>query len=309
MMTAEAVLTKPQSRIRPRIILAEVAGVCFGVRRALDIAHKTRQETTGKITALGAIVHNAQVIEQMRGRGIGTEKDLANITDGTVILSAHGVSPRILAQAKTQGLNIVDVTCPFVTRVHLMAKKLLAENYQILLIGDPGHTEIKGIMGTIESEGGTATLVSSPEQVERLELGKKVGIISQTTQRREDYGAIVAEVCKRVPDVRALNTICGATDELQDAAKKLARQVDIVIVVGGKNSANTKRLRQLCEEQGVSAYHIETADEIKSEWIARAEVIGLTAGASTPDYLIEDVARTLNGGELPSDWTLHHPDE
>lgn len=308
-MTAQAVLTSEKPHIRPKIILAEVAGVCFGVRRALDIAAKTRQEVNGRITALGPIVHNEQVIARMKANGVGTEKNLEEITEGTVILSAHGVSPRVLAQAKTQGLNIVDVTCPFVTRVHNMAKKLLAEGYQILLVGDPGHTEIKGIFGTIEAEGGTATLVSSPEQVATLELGKKVGIVSQTTQRRDDYAAIVAEVCKRVPDVRALNTICGATDELQDAARKLAHQADVVIVVGGRNSANTKRLHQLCEEQGVAAYHIETADEIEPHWIARAEVVGLTAGASTPDYLIEEVAAKLNGGTLPADWTLHHPDE
>jgi (E)-4-hydroxy-3-methyl-but-2-enyl pyrophosphate reductase len=308
-MTAQAVFAPEMPRLRPRIVLAEVAGVCFGVRRALDIAHKTRLETAGRLTTLGAIVHNEQVIERMRDAGIETEAELERITDGTVILSAHGVGPRVVEQAKRQNLNIVDVTCPFVTRVHLMAKKLLAEGYQIVLIGDPGHTEVKGILGTIEAEGGSATLVSTPKDAANANLGKKVGIISQTTQRRDDYAAIVAEISKRVPDVRALSTICGATDELQDAAKKLAQQVDVVIVVGGKRSANTSRLRQMCAEQGVPAYHIETADEIEPEWIDHAESIGITAGASTPDWLIEDVARTLNGGVLPDDWTLHHPDE
>jgi len=133
--------------------------------------------------------------------------------------------------------------------------------------------------------------------------------VCQTTQRGDNWAAIVGAICRVASDVRAINTICNATDELQDAAMRLAKQVEIVVVVGGHKSANTRRLRDLCEEQGTPAYHIETADEIEAEWLEGKQIIGLTAGASTPDWLIEDVARRLNGGDLPEDWRLHHPDE
>lgn len=302
-------MTVSAPRRARRIVLAEVAGFCFGVRRAVEMANAARRERIGKLTTLGPIVHNEQVIGRMRDEGIETASTLNQISEGTVILSAHGVAPSVLTLAREQGLNIVDVTCPFVTKVHRAAKQLHEQGYQILLVGDAGHTEVKGVIGTLEALGGDALLISSPEQVRGLKLGKKVGIISQTTQRGVTFAAIVAEVCRVVPDVRALNTICGATDELQDAAVRLARQADVAIVIGGQKSANTRRLRLLCEEQGIPAYHIETAEEIEEGWLEGKEVIGLTAGASTPDWIIEEVARHLNDGELPEDWGLHHPDE
>ena len=308
MGTTAAVLDSPPTT-RRRIVLARVAGFCFGVKRAVELVEAARRERSGLITTLGPMVHNAQVIERMRGEGIDTTPALENIREGTVVLSAHGVEPSVSAQARAQGLGILDVTCPFVTKVHLTAKKLYEQGYQILLVGDAGHTEVRGVMGAVEALGGSATLVTTPEQVRGLTLGKKVGILSQTTQTAANYSAIVAEVCRRVQDVRAINTICGATDELQDAAADLARQVEIALVIGGKSSANTRRLRQLCEDQGIPAYHIETAQEIQQVWLDGKTVIGLTAGASTPDWIIEEVARALNDGNLPADWSLHHPDE
>jgi 4-hydroxy-3-methylbut-2-enyl diphosphate reductase len=292
-----------------RIVLAEVAGFCFGVQRAVQITESARRERHGRLTTLGPIIHNDQVIARLKAQGVDTAPALAAIPDGTVVLSAHGVAPEVVKQAREQGLEIVDVTCPFVTRVHRMARQLYEQGYQILLVGDPGHTEVKGVIGAVESIGGTVTLVNSPEQVRGLTLGKKVGLVCQTTQRGDNWAAIVAEVSRIAGEVRAYNTICNATDELQDAAVRLARQVEVAIVVGGRKSANTRRLRQLCADQGIPAYHIETADEIEDVWLEGKEIIGLTAGASTPDWLIEDVARRLNGGELPADWRLHHPDE
>lgn len=308
-MGATAVLLSSQVRAKRRIVLAEVAGFCFGVRRAVEITEKTRREQSGRLTTLGPLIHNQQVISKMREAGIENASELGEISGGTVVLSAHGVSPIVLHQARAQGLQVVDVTCPFVTKVHQKAKQLFEQGYQILLVGDQGHTEVKGIVGAVEALGGTVTVVSTPEEIRQLPLSKKVGILSQTTQRGVNFGAIVAEVCQRAQDVRAINTICGATDELQDAAARLAHEVDVVIVIGGKQSANTRRLRQRCEEEGVPAYHIETAGEIEESWLEGKKVIGLTAGASTPDWIIEEVARYLNDGELPSDWRLHHPDE
>ncbi len=297
------------SRTGRRIVLARVAGFCFGVRRAVEMTQAARRERIGRLTTLGPIIHNEQVIARLQTEGVETAPTLEAIPEGTVVLSAHGVAPTVLQQARAQGLDIVDVTCPFVTKVHRMAKQLYEQGYQVLLVGDPGHTEVKGVMGAVEAIGGCVTRVSTPEDVRGLKLSKKVGIVSQTTQRAEDLAAIVAAVSRVAAEVRVYNTICGATDELQEAASQMAREVEVALVIGGKKSANTRRLRQLCEEEGVPAYHIETADEIEPAWLEGKTVIGLTAGASTPDWIIEEVARALNAGELPADWRLHHPDE
>jgi (E)-4-hydroxy-3-methyl-but-2-enyl pyrophosphate reductase len=289
-----------------KIVLARVAGFCFGVQRAVDMVMSARQERFGKLTSLGPIVHNNQVAAKLSAEGVEAAADLGSIRDGAVILSAHGVAPNTVAQAKAQGLQIIDVTCPFVTRVHRMAQQLVEQGYQLLLLGEPDHTEVKGIVGAVE---GRVTVVSCAEDVRKIKLGRKVGIVTQTTQKAQEFAAVVAEVSKSTFDVRAYNTICNATDELQDAAIDLARQVDVVLVVGGRQSANTSRLREICEEQGVPAYHVETAAEIQDSWLEGCETIGVTAGASTPDWLIEEVVSALNEGELPKDFSINHPDE
>jgi small subunit ribosomal protein S1 len=295
--------------VRRRIVLAEVAGFCFGVRRAVELTTTFRREHVGRLTTLGPIIHNEQVISQMRAEGVETAADLEAIEGGTVVLSAHGVAPAVVAQARAQGLQLLDVTCPFVTKVHARAKQLYEQGYQVLLVGDRGHTEVKGVVGAVEALGGRVTVVTGPEEIATLAIGKKVGVLSQTTQYAANFAAIVAEVSRIAVEVRAFNTVCNATDELQDAAIRMARQVEVALVVGGKKSANTRRLRELCAAEGIPAYHIETAEEIEPEWLEGHEVIGITGGASTPDWILEEVACCVNGGELPSDWRLHHPDE
>jgi 4-hydroxy-3-methylbut-2-enyl diphosphate reductase len=295
--------------IRRRVLLAEVAGFCFGVRRAVEMTRTARSSQEGAFTTLGPLVHNSQVTEDLRTSGVGIANDIDDVGQGTVVVSAHGVAPIVMRHARDRGLDILDVTCPFVTKVHRSAKMLVEQGYQVLLVGDPGHTEVKGVMGAIEETGGSISLVSLPEQVANLSLAKKVGVVCQTTQRSENFAKIVAEVCKTVSDVRALNTVCNATEELQEAAVRLARRCEVMLVIGGSQSANTRRLRDLCEEQGIPAYHIEAATDIDPAWLDNKIVVGLTAGASTPDWMIEDVARAVNGGSLPDDWKLHHPDE
>ena len=294
---------------RRRVVLAEIAGFCFGVRRAVEMTETYRREHTGRVTTLGPIIHNEQVIARMRAEGVETAPELEAIAEGTVVLSAHGVAPTVIAQARKQGLKMLDVTCPFVTKVHLRAKLLHEQGYQVLLVGDRGHTEVKGVVGAVEALGGRVTVVTAPEEIATLAIGKKVGVISQTTQYGSNFAAIVAEVSKVAVEVRAFNTVCNATDELQDAAICMARKVEVALVVGGRKSANTRRLRELCAAEGIPAYHIETAEEIEPAWLEGCEVVGITGGASTPDWILEEVARRVNGGELPSDWRLHHPDE
>lgn len=291
------------------VILAEVAGFCFGVRRAVELTEKARLERNGKITTLGSLVHNEQVIAKLAEQGVGRAEKLIQINSGTVVLSAHGVAPATLREAKQQGLNVLDVTCPFVTKVHRAAKLLHEQGYQVILVGDEGHTEVRGVMGALEEIGGKAYLVSKPEQIAQMSLDKKVGVVSQTTQMNDTLGAIVAEICKRASEVRVMNTICNATEELQEAAVRLSKQVEVVLVIGGSKSANSNRLRSLCEAQGVPAYRIETEAEIQEGWLEGKTRIGITAGASTPDWMIENVAKAVNGGFLPENWRLHHPDE
>ena len=297
------------SLARRRVVLAEVAGFCFGVRRAVEMTESFRREQTGRVTTLGPLIHNEQVIARMREEGIETAVELDTIREGAVVLSAHGVAPAVVAQATRQGLQMLDVTCPFVTKVHLRAKLLHEQGYQVLLVGDRGHTEVKGVVGAVEALGGRVTVVTGPEEIATLAIGKKVGVLSQTTQYASNFAAIVAEVSKIAVEVRAFNTVCNATDELQDAAIRMARQVEVALVVGGKKSANTRRLRELCAAEGIPAYHIETAQEIEPEWLEGKDVVGITGGASTPDWILEEVARCVNGGGLPTDWRLHHPDE
>jgi small subunit ribosomal protein S1 len=302
-------LTQRAVPVRRRVVLAEVAGFCFGVRRAVEMTENFRREHTGRLTTLGPIIHNEQVIDRMRQEGVETASELESIPEGTVVLSAHGVSPAIVAQARQQGLKMLDVTCPFVTKVHLRAKMLHEQGYQVLLVGDRGHSEVRGVVGAVEALGGQVTVVTCPEEIATIALGKKVGVISQTTQYASNFAAVLAEVGKVAVEVRGFNTVCNATDELQDAAIRMARQVEVALVVGGKKSANTRRLRELCAAEGIPAYHIETAAEIEPSWLEGREVVGITGGASTPDWILEEVARSVNGGELPIDWRLHHPDE
>jgi 4-hydroxy-3-methylbut-2-enyl diphosphate reductase len=249
------------------------------------------------------------VVERLAVSGIETAADLGEVREGAVILSAHGVAPETRAQAAAQGLEVVDVTCPFVTRVHKTAVMLVEQGYQLLVLGDERHTEVRGIVGAVHAAGGECIVVRGPEDLKQVKLARRVGIVTQTTQRAEDFGRLVAEVSKRAFDVRAFNTICNATDELQDAARDLARQVDVVLVVGGRNSANTAHLRAICEAEGVTAYHIETAGEIQDAWLEGRAVVGITGGASTPDWLIEAAARRVNGGDLPEGFAINHPDE
>lgn len=296
-------IIKPDGR---RIRIAEIAGACFGVRRALNLAEAARRENDGEVAVLGLLVHNQQVVDDLQSRGIGTVQAVSEMSQGTLVLSAHGVSPQVKRSAEQTGLRVVDATCPFVTKVHRAAKTLYDQGYQVLIVGDRGHTEVKGVLGTV---CGNAAVITDVRDLDEITITRKVGVVSQTTQRTETFAAVVAAVAGRADDVRAINTVCNATEELQASAAQLAAGCDVVLVVGGARSANSNRLRDLCIQNGARAYRIETPDEIETAWLQDAEVIGVTAGASTPDRQIEAVVRWLNDGHLPEDFSLHHPDE
>lgn len=289
---------KRRAKRKHRVVLGDAYGYCFGVRRAVEIVERVRAERSGNLTTLGPIIHNPQVVAKHKEMGIGFCGSLDEVKDGIVVMSAHGVGPKTIEDAKSKGLDIVDVTCPFVTKVHNAAQKMVQEGYEIVILGDQGHTEVRGVIGSIEAAGGKYTVVSGPEDIEKVGMPRKVGVVSQTTQQGETFAALVGALTKVAFEVRAVNTICGATDELQASALQLANQVDVVLVIGGKNSANTRRLRDIIEKANTPAYHIETVDEIQDEWLEHAATVGVTAGASTPDFVIDEVLDFLSHGEV-----------
>lgn len=269
-----------------RVIIAEHAGACYGVERALSMALKAAQEARQPVHTLGPLIHNPLVVADLEQRGVSPAATPDDAGTGTLVVRAHGVTPQVSAHARELGLDVIDATCPYVKRVHHAAEKLAREGYQVLVIGESGHPEVQGIMG---HAGENALVVSSEEEIDALALAKRVGIVVQTTQTIELLRRIVARLLGRVEELRVVNTICEATSERQNAARDAAREADCMIVVGGRESGNTQRLAQICHEMCAKTHHIEDASEIDPTWFAGAETIGITAGASTPAEHIERV--------------------
>ncbi len=269
-----------------RVIIAEHAGACYGVERALSMALKAAQEARQPVHTLGPLIHNPLVVADLEQRGVSPAATPDDAGTGTLVVRAHGVTPQVSAHARELGLDVIDATCPYVKRVHHAAEKLAREGYQVLVIGESGHPEVQGIMG---HAGENALVVSSEEEIDALALAKRVGIVVQTTQTIELLRRIVARLLGRVEELRVVNTICEATSERQNAARDAAREADCMIVVGGRESGNTQRLAQICHEMCAKTHHIEDANEIDPTWLAGAETIGITAGASTPAEHIERV--------------------
>jgi len=271
--------------------LAQVAGFCYGVRRALDIVLEARNRHGPPMYTLGPLIHNPQVIERLMQQGILIAEQVSSVPEGsTIIIPSHGAPKDVLEEAEARRLHIIDATCPFVRKVQEIAKELANEGYQVVVLGDPGHTEVRGIMSVA---GQNALAVSKPSELNLSMLSDRVGIVSQTTQTVEQYEELVALISAHARTVRAHNTICHATARLQKAALTLAADVDLMIVVGGRNSANTRRLAEICTRAGVPTYHIEVADEIVGSWFEGAKTVGVTAGASTPDWIIEEVIQRI----------------
>jgi len=272
-----------------KVIIADQAGVCFGVKRALDLVN-TESERGGPLATLGPLIHNPQVVCDLESRGVKVVRGIEE-ADGAIVMPSHGVPREVVAAAENAGLRVIDATCPFVAKVHRRVEALALEGYTVVVVGDAGHSEVRAIMS---AAGDNAVVISSVEDADLMDWsGRKVGIVSQTTQTPERFGEIVGRIAARAVEVVAHNTICYATHDRQSAARNLAPRVDAMFVVGGRNSANTNRLAEICEESGVATYHIETADEIEPAWVAGMSTVGLTAGASTPEWIIEEVRSRL----------------
>ncbi len=272
-----------------QVIIAEHAGFCFGVRRAIELVTRA-VESGGPLTTLGPLIHNPQEVERLSATGVHVAKRIEDAIDGRVVMPSHGVAQETLDRAKANGHEIIDATCPYVAKVHRTARELARAGFKVVVVGDQGHSEVKGILS---AAGADAIAVSSPEEASERHLTGKIGVVAQTTQTAERFEEVISVIKKTADDVRAVNTICVATRQRQEAIQDVAPEADVVFVIGGRNSANTNRLRELCEAKGVSTYHIETAAEIQDDWLRGKRRAGITAGASTPDWLIEAVKDRL----------------
>lgn len=275
------------------VILADAAGFCFGVKRALSLTNQVLSEIDPAIPVytLGPLIHNPQVVAQLEAKGVQVLERPGDASSGAVIVRSHGVAPKVLEELQELSCDVVDATCPFVQRAMRWAEQLSDEGYQVIVVGDRLHPEVQAILGYA---GETAQVVSDPQEIRELPIASRVGVIAQTTQSVQNFKACVDELVGKVEDLKTFDTICTATEQRQKSARELAAKVDVMVVIGGRNSANTKRLAEICKEQGTATYHIETPDELQRQWFAGARRAGVTAGASTPDWLIEGVLTRMS---------------
>ena len=274
-----------------QILIAQHSGFCEGVERAYRIA--LEQTKAGRpVFMLGNIVHNTQVIDKFKSLGVKTIQDILEVpsgVNGTLLISAHGVAPEIYTKAKEMGLNIIDTTCPWVKKAQKITKELANEGRELIIIGDKGHPEVKGLVGW---SGGRAKVIESNGEINGIK-GDKIGMLAQTTQAEEHFKKMVSDLKEKFEDVKEFNTICGATSKRQQAAVELAKKVGLMLVIGDKMSANTKRLTELCAKTGTETHQIQTAAELNRQWLSGKEKIGITAGASTPEWVIDEVKALL----------------
>jgi len=268
-------------------------GLCFGVKRAIDILEKAAREHNG-VETLGAVVHNQQVLQRLAEIGVRVTKDVDDIQGDTVVISAHGVSPQVEEEIRARGINIIDTTCPFVHRAQVTARKLAESGFFVIIYGDADHPEVKGVLGWVKGKGAATMDDSSIAQFDPLP--HRLGILSQTTQIPEHFAQFVSKLADSPPakncELRVVDTICRETKRRQRVALDLAAKVDLMLVIGSHTSANTNYLAQMCSKV-IETHLVETADDIQPSWLEGQPYIGITAGASTAEKTINEVAARL----------------
>lgn len=266
------------------ILKAKVQGFCFGVAITVKKAEEAIAQRDD-VTTLGHVVHNPQMVESLASRGLKNAQSVDDVKDGALFVRAHGLPMEVFAKAEARGLEVIDATCPMVTKIHVQAEKLKDDGYKIIVVGDPNHPEVKGTLSHVPG----AWVIETVEDVKKLPRGSRMGVVVQSTYSRERFTDIVKALSEKYYEVRAVNTICTDTNNRQSEAMRLAQEVDVMIVVGGKTSANTKHLAELAESAGAHSHHIEAADELRAEWFDGVKVAGLMSGASTPGWLVDQV--------------------
>lgn len=273
------------------IVLAESLGFCMGVKRAVDLAYRALDKSEGQpVVTLGPLIHNAQEIDRLQRAGIGVTEVDAIPASGTVVIRAHGVTPQAFDQLRSRGLRIMDGTCPYVHYSQRRASELYREGYTIVIAGDVKHPEIVGILGYINNDAYTVKTVEEAEALPQLE---RIGTIAQTTISPKKYNAIIEVLKTKAPEVKVCETICDATTENQGAIRALAAEVEVLYVIGGRHSANSNKLVETAREQCPRTTLIETPDEINPADLHGVSTVGVSAGASTPDWMIQRVVERL----------------
>ncbi len=286
------------------IRLAKKVGFCFGVKRAVEMAEEVLKKES-KAYSLGSIIHNKEVVEGLSRKGLKVISGINDITSGCVVISSHGISPDVSREISKRSLKLVDTTCPFVSNAQKMARHLSTAGYRIVIVGDTNHPEVKALVDfarfargircsqtKANFAGKKAIVVKNPKGVKRLHLkpNEKIGVLSQTTQSMDNFLDVIRAIIEAKPrELRVYNTICKDADERQGAARSLARNVDLMLIVGGRHSANTKRLFDVCKKILDQSYLIETEKDLDNAWFKKALTVGITSGASTPDWLVRCV--------------------
>ncbi len=288
-----------------KILLANPRGFCAGVDRAIEIVERALELFGAPIYVRHEVVHNRFVVERLRGLGAVFVDDLDGVPpDATVIFSAHGVPKAVQAEARQRGLRVFDATCPLVTKVHMEVARFARDGREVILIGHEGHPEVEGTMGQFDdSQGGRICLVEDVEDVERLEVRdpSRVGVVTQTTLSVDDTAEVLAALQRRFPTLATprKEDICYATQNRQDAVKGLVEACDVVVVVGSQSSSNSNRLREIAQKAGKPGYLVDGPEDLRPEWFADRQAVGVTAGASAPELLVQRVVARLRewGGE------------
>lgn len=272
------------------IHLAKSAGMCFGVKGAVDKALAENARNGRNVYMLGHIVHNESVVEMIEKAGIRTVDSIDEVPRGaTILIRAHGAPPSVYARARKRGLKIVDATCPLVTEIHEAVRALAAEKRRIVIIGDQSHDEVIGIAEQVKG----SLVVATPEEAGQLKQINRVGVVTQSTQRMENVVAVLAVIASKTHDLRFINTICAPTFTHQADIRRLPLDNDVVVIIGSFTSANTCRMTTIAKELNPRSHQVQDASELRPEWFAGAATVGVTAGASTPDWTIRDVVARI----------------
>jgi len=268
------------------IIVGKNAGFCFGVERAVEIIRKALKKINDDVYSLGPIIHNPQTNEMFEEMGLKMVDSIDEIEKGSLVIRSHGLEPEIIKTAESKGIRIIDATCPLVKKVQDYAELLYKEGYKLFILGDPLHPEIRAVAGFTDN---SANVIENENDLKDNIRGcRKVGVVIQTTQILDNYKNVIYKLIKNCDEFRIYNTICDATHERQEETVELARKSDLIIIVGGKNSANTTRLKKVAESIGCVACHIESPDELEKNWFHSVKVVSIVGGASTPEWIVND---------------------
>lgn len=272
-----------------QVIVADKAGACFGVERAIELVRSAAAHADGGVFTLGPLIHNPRVVDELEHAGVHVASSVDEAAGGTLILRTHGVKPSEQARAEEVCSEVVDATCPFVKKVHRAVERLTRDGFEVVVVGEKGHPEVDATLA--HADGSQA--IADADEARSAELGSRVGIVVQTTQTASNLADVVSAIDDGSREVEVVNTICEATSQRQGSAAELASHVDAMVVIGGRNSANTTHLAEICSGRCSRTYHIEDADELDPSWFEGAETIGITAGASTPASQIDAVRTAL----------------